>query len=382
MKHSYPSSFPNSTQLLFLKTVLASPGEFRDHWNQWKSQTDLDTIDNATFRLLPTLYLRIRQEEGFEDEWVGRIKGVYKQGWAKNQLLLSSTSKVASFLSENGIPSILLKGVSLLLGSYKDVGGRMMGDVDMLIPSINTREACELMLANGWKCRWQPEVEKFSEKDILFFTRVSHEVSFINTNKQVVDLHFVSPFKHVFDPKLVSLFWETALPVQLRDVSCKILSPELTFLHVCYHGSVFNTFPSYRWVIDGIKTIESVPEFDWKKLIMHSERLGFKFQLSKSVLYLNEHFDFLIPSLILKELTDYQPTPKERSRYRKTTENSRFRFVKLPILWGEYCHSDPLRSPILKPYYFLNFLRESFRFDTNREVFQHYFKRFAARLIR
>lgn len=378
--YAYPSSFPTREQLLFLKTITAPEGGFQPLWEEWKGQTDLDAVGTPTYRLMPSLYLRMAQEQDFYDEWLGRIKGVYRQGWARNQLLLHATASVVKALDQQGIPSIMLKGVSLLLTAYKDVGGRMMGDADLLVPTGKAVEACNLMLSLGWKCKLGPDISRFDEQNILLYLRASHEKSFHNGTGQILDIHFISPFNTIYAPDQVSVFWDNAVPVTVNGVQCQTLSPELLFLHVCHHGYRKNRIPSYRWVLDALRTVQAAPNFNWAQLIDFAALLGFTFHLKMAVRYLVEHFDLPIPAAQQNTLENYRPTRKELHHYYGSMNQSVFSMGNLPILWGKFKHDRPAGPIIYRPFQFSTYLRDTYALKHIVELVPMYLKRFMNRL--
>jgi hypothetical protein len=378
--YPYPSSFPSREQLLFLRTITAPKGCFQALWEEWKSQADLDAVDTSTYRLLPSLYLRMAQEEGFHDAWLGRIKGVYRQGWARNHMLLNTTAAVVNALHHHGIPSILLKGISLLLTSYKDVGGRMMGDADILVPLDKAVDACNLMLSLGWKCRLGPDIEWFDERNILPYVRATHEKSFVNSQGQILDLHFISPFRDVFAPEQIEVFWQKAVPITINGHTCKVLSPELVFLHVCQHGYRLNQMPSYRWVLDALRTVQSSNEFNWPFLISFAQKIGLSFHLKMAAAYLTEHFDLRIPEPSKSALENYCPPRKELHNYYRATSLSILNKGNLPILWAKFRLSNPSDSVVSSILRFPDYLKETYLLNRRRDLLPLYFKRFRSRL--
>jgi len=371
-KYPYPKSFPNGKQLLFLKTVLAPKNEFIPLWKQWKSETDLDLIDKSTFRLLPALYLRIKQEENFEDEWLGKVKGVYRQGWVKNQLFLATASSVVAAFNAKGIPSIFMKGIALLLSSYSDLGGRMMGDIDILIPKDKACEASNLMLSAGYSCVRVPGIKQFNQQNILRFTRGNHELSFKSGNGHIVDLHFISPFYTVVDPKLIALFWNTAVHVEINSIPSLALSPELTFLHVCCHGTIYNSQPSYRWVMDAMQTLKTSSSFDWKELIEMSKAMDLMFHLKMATIYLNENFLISIPEDEFQVIKSYVPSAGEKWQYYKYARQHPFKFTYLSVMWKKFQIENGSKSTFFAWYSFLDFLKETYGLEHKRSLLLFY----------
>ena len=105
----------------------------------WCARIDLDLLDAGSLRLLPLLY-RAMTARGESWTHLGRLRGVYRQTWYRNNLLIGRLARLIDALERAGIPTLVLKGVPLALCYYRDTALRPMGDADLL----NPRVACTL----------------------------------------------------------------------------------------------------------------------------------------------------------------------------------------------------------------------------------------------
>ncbi|MBY0376735.1 nucleotidyltransferase family protein, partial [Patescibacteria group bacterium] len=119
----FPKSFPNQKEEEFLRLILSTDEDFPKLWNEWKASIPFEDIDPATTGLLPLVYLRLQKLQ-IKDELTGKISGIYKLAWVKNQRLLSVVKEVADICHEENIPILTLKGIPLLLEVYKNMGAR------------------------------------------------------------------------------------------------------------------------------------------------------------------------------------------------------------------------------------------------------------------
>ena len=140
---------PTPEQELLLQAALGRGDEVSRYWPEWRRRVDLDDVELASFRLLPLAYLNLR-EHGIEDPDLGRLKGVYRQAWARNQLQQQGLDEALRLLHGSGIETMLLKGSALLHGVYSSPAARTMEDLDVLVAPERARRAIDTLVASGW----------------------------------------------------------------------------------------------------------------------------------------------------------------------------------------------------------------------------------------
>mgnify|MGYP001815742532 CR=1 FL=1 len=68
----------------------------------------------------------------------------------RNEAIQAEVLRITRALDKAGIPSVPLKGASLMVTLYPDVALRALSDIDLLVPSRLAREADEILAAAGY----------------------------------------------------------------------------------------------------------------------------------------------------------------------------------------------------------------------------------------
>lgn len=388
----FPKSFPNAAEEKFLDLVLCNDNDFHTKWNAWKQSTLFEETNHATAKLFPLIYLRMQKLALQDDELFGRIKGIYRNAWVKNQRLLAVTKEVVSKCNEKNIALLILKGVPLLLEVYKDTGARFLGDADFIIPPQHAPAVVKMMLADNWQYdkTWTPE----SNNPVSSMYRVIKSTGFVNAQGIKLDIHWnIFALNHhaktfdVFSLKNISsiafrdAFWHDAVSSHIDDIPCKRLCNEDLLIHVIIHGTEGNTYRPLRWVVDGISIINKFP-INWDFIQKRAKDFGFHVELSIGFRYLKEKFNANIPEPFLREISQIPVTKKEIKKYYRfsnISHSDRYSaFGNFPLIWYAYWKFEPKPRTVFG---FLKYLRNSFGLKSNRDLFEFIIKKYKARLF-
>jgi len=140
---------PTRDQILLLRASLLSGGDASAAWKTWRKHINFEDIDAGSYRLMPLVYKNLRREN-IEDELLGRLKGIYRHTWSRNQLLFHDAAQVMAAMQDAGISVLVLKGATLANSYYSDAGLRPMADFDFMVPLGELSRAFEVMKACGW----------------------------------------------------------------------------------------------------------------------------------------------------------------------------------------------------------------------------------------
>jgi len=298
-------------QELLLKAALLSGQDALDAWQKWQDKIDWnDHLDQGSFRVLPLLYNNL-QKHGVDDPVMGKLKGVYRNAWSKNQTLFHQTAGIVDYLQSAGIQTMLLKGAPLSLLYYKNNGSRPMADIDVLVSLKQARHAYELLQKAGWTS--SPPV---SELDLIF----GHAVQLKNSFGMEFDLHW-RPFNSCCEDYEKD-FWDGAIPVKMANVISLAPNPTNMLFHVIIHGMVWNPVPSIRWIADAITVMNSDDfSINWQKLISMAQRHYLSQRFKKGLKYLYNHFHPAIPSSVMKLVEGLPVSYLEKIEYRLMAKN-------------------------------------------------------------
>ena len=166
---------------LLLRAALLQDKESINAFREWQDSDDWEErLEPGSFRLLPLLYINM-QKQGADDPIMGKLKGIYRQAWSKNQTLFHEMAGVIAYLQDAGIKTMLLKGASLSLLYYKNNGARPMADIDVLIPLKQIRPATDLLQKAGWTSPLP-----LTDLDVSY----GHAIGLTNSRGKEFDLHW------------------------------------------------------------------------------------------------------------------------------------------------------------------------------------------------
>ncbi|MFN7983229.1 MAG: nucleotidyltransferase family protein [Vicinamibacterales bacterium] len=249
--------FPNESQQFLLKAALLDGDEALAASRAWQARIDLDVVDEGSRRLLPLMY-RAMQARGENWSELGRLRGIYRQTWYRNNLLIGRLGSLVATLEAAGVPTMVLKGVPLALAYYGNTALRPMSDADLLVPA----DAAGHVLATVVDAGWRPRDER-----LPWPPRFTASRSFAGPLGLDLDLHC-----HVLHESRGAdaddTFWTAALPIEVGGVRTRMLHPSDQLLHIVAHGFRRSTVPPVRWLADATVLIrESGATLDWARYV-------------------------------------------------------------------------------------------------------------------
>jgi hypothetical protein len=400
----YPSSFPNAVEERFIQLILSSDSDFPDLFDSWKRDTVFDNIDAAAFGLLPLLYLRL-SALGIEDDHVtGRIRGVYKLTWFRNQRLVQDVRKMALLCHDAGIPIMLLKGLALVLNVYRDPAARALADGDLLVHPQNVASVFGLLKNQNWK-----QVDDLRRRsDICIpsadeFTdtrpdRRGHSATFMNDADNMIDLHWQVFHTRLNQSairllllrklpvwntrsKLSAHHWKNALSTTIKGVPCQMLSLEDMLVHVVVHGAGENVHRPLRWVVD-VAHIIRTGKIDWDKLIESTRISGNEVEMFIAFRYLIERQLVSVPDSFWNKLKRMRLSRRAIRQYYKRWDFWRILLGDFPSHWYRYWIYESKGSFLERCYALPAYLRELWGVEEKKSLTYFIFEKYRVRLMR
>ena len=288
------SCWPQPAQELLLHAALDEGKQAIAAWERFYQEAGLDRMEEGTFRLLPQVYRNLSRA-GYSEPIMGRLKGIYRMAWCKNQVLFHEMLPVLRTLREVGIPTMMLKGVALSLGVYRDRGARPMNDFDVLIPADAANRALQLFDKLGWRSSMGHPMRITPIQQ-----RYRHAIELINPAGKAFDLHWHLLY-HSRLPAADTDFWKAAWPMALESEPSLVLNPTHQLLHTCVHGLEGNEVSSVRWVSDAIATIRA-GKIDWDRLVAEARQHDLVLPIRDALQYLQDSFHAPIPRSAIWQL--------------------------------------------------------------------------------
>lgn len=305
MDSSAESPFPNASQELLLKSALMRKDIAIPAWREWRKTVDFELdVDHGSFRLLPLAYHNLSSFDYSDDLVAGRLKGIYRQSWIKNQQLFYKTANILTLLNNAGLPTVVLKGIALSELVYKNYGIRPMSDMDILVPFSEARHAIKILEEAGFAI----ESEHLLEHNLEY----GRSIAFTDRDGTEIDLHWYA-FVNSLGNVQMNDFWDDVIPVEVSGVKTHSLTHTDNLLHAIVHGIRKNPEPPIRWVADAMRIINSDDvQVDWKRLLSYASKFRVFLQVKEALLYLRDNFDANIPGDIIEQMEAYKPSYVER----------------------------------------------------------------------
>jgi Uncharacterised nucleotidyltransferase len=284
---------PAPEQILLLRACLLSGPAAAVAWSAWRARVNFDDIDAASYRLLPLVHQNLRREK-IDDELLGRLKGIYRHTWARNQLLFHAAAQVLRAMQEAGIPVLALKGATLAGAHYADAGLRPMNDFDFMVPLAAAPRAFAVLNQGGWHC-----TEAVPPERLIW---CSYAGKWMNRTGQRIDLHW-----HLLpegrQPGLDDDVWTRAVNLEIGGGKFPGMGATDLLWHVCAHGAVGDEIPAIRWVADAWTILQNRRErIDWPQLVTAVQQRQLTLAVGRALSFLREEFNAPVPEKVLAEL--------------------------------------------------------------------------------
>ena len=105
--------------------------------------------------ILQVIYLKFKSHDilsEIPDNLTNHLKLVHHLNCDRNTALLQQAADIAVALNKENISPVFMKGTgNLLSGLYQDIGERMIGDIDFLVPETYYLKAVHIVLGMGYK---------------------------------------------------------------------------------------------------------------------------------------------------------------------------------------------------------------------------------------
>jgi hypothetical protein len=360
--------WPTPLQTELLHAALDPDDSAVAAWRSWRDQDAFDRMDPGSFQILPLLYVNLRRL-GVDDPELATLKGVYRQSWYLNQILLHRAVPMLGALQQAGIRTLVLKGGALGPLHYADLGARSMGDLDVVVPYGRAREAIVEFQRHGWVT---PHAEAPAE---LVGTRPS--VSFEDPGARCIELHWHATWHTAAD----EAFWSGAVPLTLAGAETLTLNPADQILHACVHGLSHGPqrMTHLLWIADALTVIRSAGStVDWARIETQARAWRLTVALTTMLTYLRDELDAAVPEDFLRRLSATPSSWFERAAFQAATSPPGSRQTLL-LLLDRYVRTSSQPVGWRTAIGFPGFLSRLFGYDHPWELPLHVLRRAAQR---
>lgn len=208
-------------------------------------------------------------------------------------------NRILAALQDSEVPLVLLKGSAYILAGLPPARGRLLSDVDLLVPSASLESIEQKLLGDGWQS------VKLEEYDQHYYRTWMHELPPLRHPDRgfEVDIHHtISPLTSRLNPDPEKLFRDS-LP--LDDGRLRVLQPADMVLHSAVHlfydGELINGLRDLVDLADLFEYFGSNPGF-WGELVQRAREQDLQRPLFYAMRYTQRLLGADIPAVALADI--------------------------------------------------------------------------------
>jgi putative nucleotidyltransferase-like protein len=181
---------------------------------------------------------------------------------ANNYHLAREVVNITSQLQEHGISTLTYKGPAVAMSIYGDIAFRQYNDLDVVVRSADLLEAASVLTRNGFMLApdsSQPRnLQNASGYDVVTLAAPARSY--------FVDLHwhFSPEYARAFCPSEEEI-WGNSEKIQLPCGRVLTLSPEDSFVVLCFHGAK-HRWCRLKWLCDVAEMLRNADRMDWERI--------------------------------------------------------------------------------------------------------------------
>ena len=297
--------FADSLARSLVEIALADPDRGLELWRRLALRPE-DATRHAAALFYPTIYKQLASQLQ-PGEGLAELRASYQRTLSKNVVLLRGVRDVFDHFREQGIPALALKGVAMF-GAYRnDVGRRVLGDCDLLVPPRLVHRAASLLVATGWTFHWDVSLACFVNEIVP----TQHSFG-LRRGHAELDLHWHGLHQDISRASDDATFDHAYPMFVLGQEMRRPCSTDLLF-HSILHG-IRGAPEHLDWVMDVDRLLRNPYEsIDWVYLMTRVQNQHFQ-EIFKLVLSaLREEFGIAIPTTVMSTLRSQQWRPLQRA---------------------------------------------------------------------
>jgi hypothetical protein len=246
-------------------------------------------------RVFPMLFLRLADMGPAVPLFVSeRLRTEYGSNMFNSLANAVELIAVLKALEDNMIPAMPFKGVVLGASVYHDLTTRPAGDLDLLIHYRDLVRATAVVLERGYHLT--------SVNADGTPAHLGYEYHFERkTDGRVLELRWrleltVPKFKRDLGMDWV---WPTRRTTVLAGAEVPNMSPAITLLMLCMHGSK-HKWSRLIWICDVAQLLASSPGLDWNEITYEAKEVGLSRALALGILLAHQVVGATVPQSILQ----------------------------------------------------------------------------------
>lgn len=275
---------PSSRDLLLLKGAVLPRKRALLCLREWEKGAGFVAVEPEVRALLSHLFPVM---EGLPKRSILRtpIQKAYEANWFRNQIVLKDLEFISKILKKAEMSFLVLKGAALLRSTYRDIGVRAVGDIDILIP----REKMPRALSHFGKIGYRPATYRAAK--VQLHLQYDKAENLFHPTRTPLDIHFYLS-RALKDDLLNDAIWKTA--------KTHHLDPTFQFFHLVAHN-LFGQAKELHWILDSVQYFKKYrSQIDWKKIAEWADQRNISWHLSQIFELFRKELGVPVPKQVLR----------------------------------------------------------------------------------
>ncbi len=265
---------PNKTEM-FIDELRSRIDQQQINWEALLFQANLHACTPLWFKQLE----KDRLLETLPDELSEYLARLYSLNLERNEQLQQGLFELLTVFNKHHIDSILLKGAATFCDHLFEPGTRVMGDLDILVPSDKVGLCQQLMNSIGYKAMYEIELEN----DLPANHRDHHIARHVKPNTPiVVEIHFKMSHGEAGRVFALDEVWSECKPISFNGARTAMLSPKhrvlLNTVHAIHSSREYLSghISILQW-LEFVYLVERFKdEFDWNEWFAVAKKHSFE----------------------------------------------------------------------------------------------------------
>ena len=279
-------------QELLLRAALLDGEPALAAWRAWRAANQLDAIDDASFHLLPRLYLNLQRLGAQDDPWLPKLRGVYRHAWLRNTVTVRAAADAVGRLNAAGVPALLLGGSALSLAADADPGLRLVA-LDLHVDAAQLAAAVIVLEGAGWTIGDPALVMRLAPFTPAIAAR---NPGWTGTTLRL-HLH---PFAVGVPEAAERALWQRASRREFEGNAVLVPDPTDLLILACLGGRSPDPAQACAWIADVVALTGGAAGagIDWDALLERSRRAGLARSVCGPLLEVDQRFESAVPAAV------------------------------------------------------------------------------------
>jgi hypothetical protein len=302
-------------------------------WEQWRGHRRIETAEPKFQALFGMVYANLIAELGGQDSVL--LKGVYRQTWYTNQLVLHQSRALFDRFTANGISALLLNDASIVAGFYPDIGHRAIRCIDVVLHAADWDRGIASATDEGWHGQ---QSKSFGSRGSL------SAMAFSGPEDRSMRI-WANIFRAEPQQDTEARIWGEARSIRINDHSVLTLGPVEQLLFLSADAFRDGQPPLFLYA-DARMLIQSLTgTSDWARLIWQAQRFEHILPLRNMLTVLQETLSLTLPEWVLPALYKMAISHGELLQYHQACESPQLRLKSRCLRWLIPFLSEEVRQP-------------------------------------